>query len=73
MHGVGTQQNTLRARTLQPERGVRQHLPGFVPLPARLAGFYFMEIHAVQQQAGRMQTAQTLFDAFINQAVVRDC
>ncbi|SAG78864.1 Uncharacterised protein [Enterobacter cloacae] len=31
-----------------------------------------MEIHAVQQQAGRMQTAQTLFDAFINQAVVRD-
>ena len=31
-----------------------------------------MEIHAVQQQAGRMQTAHTLFNAFINQAVVRD-
>ncbi|MNT24865.1 hypothetical protein D3C72_1603630 [compost metagenome] len=72
MHGVGTEQNAIRARTLQPEGRLCEDFARFIPLTAGLAGLYLMEIDAVQQQARRMQAAETLFDAFINQAIIRN-
>jgi hypothetical protein len=61
VHGVGTEQNPFCTRTLQPQRRLRQDLTGFIPLTARLAGFYLMEIDAVQQQACGVQSAKTCF------------
>jgi hypothetical protein len=67
MHGVGTQNNPFGARLLQPDRRLRQDLPGAIPVAGGLAGFDLVEIDAVQQQAGRVQAAQcALIPSLIN-------
>jgi len=66
MHRVGTQHNRLRARAFKPQRRLRQHLARLFPLAARLAGFYLVKIDAVQQQLRRVQSAETVANAFID-------
>jgi hypothetical protein len=72
VHGIGTKQIPSAPARSSPS-AAWPGSPGFIPLAARLAGFDFMEINAVQQQACGVQTTQTLLYPFINQAVIRDC
>ena len=72
MHGISTQHYRFCARLLQTQCGLRQNISRFIPLALALTLFNFMEINAMQQQAGGMQTTQACFDSFINQTVIGD-
>ena len=53
-------QMTRKSAPLQGLRGTGQDAGAFVPVPGLLAAFDLVEVHAVEQAAGRMQAAQGL-------------
>ena len=60
VHGVGADDQKIRPAPLQGLCGIGQDTGAPVPVPGLLAAFDLVKVHAVEQAAGRMQTAQGL-------------
>lgn len=72
VHGIGTKNYAIRTGGLQRTRRTGEELSRSVPIAAVLQTLDCVEIHAVQHQPRRMQSAQAFFDELVDMAVVRD-
>ena len=71
MHGVGTDQEEIRATRLEAPCGVGQDLGSAVPVAEMLQFFNRRKIDAVHQDLRRMQSAEALLYTLVHQAVIK--
>jgi len=70
VHGVGAQHDEIGATCLQRTRRRGHGLTGGIPVAGVLQRFDLVEIHAVQQQPGRMQAAERVAHGLVDDPVV---
>jgi len=63
--------HSTRACAFELACDLSQHLTGSLPLAAGLQVFNLGEVHAVQQEFGRMQPTQLFLDGLVDVLVVR--
>ena len=72
VHGVGADEQEVGTRPLDAEGGLDHQVGGFCPAIGVLEFFDLFEVDAVQGDAGGVQTPQSEFHLFVDQAVVLD-
>ena len=70
VHGVGADDDEVRAGGFQLYSRVSEDFSASVPLAVCLAGFDFSKFDAVEDDPGRVQAAKTFTDLFVDDPVV---
>jgi hypothetical protein len=72
MHEIGANEKAVGARAFEAAAGPRQHVPRLCPAHRILQRLDLGEIEGMQKDFRRMQPAQTLANALVDQTIV-DC
>jgi len=72
VHGVGAEDDEIRAAAFEVLRALDENLRGFIPAVCVLKFFDLGKVHSDHQALCRMQPAQFFLCGFIDDAVILD-